>query len=123
ALAHADALVEAHHDHSALVVEVVDFLRRVEDHARAERVLRRLVAEHPNEHWLRGKPARFLLARGRHDEATPLLAELKVAQPRSSAVWVDVADHAHMRGDAAAARAAAIRAIELSPANHWPLRL
>ncbi|HEX6812544.1 MAG TPA: tetratricopeptide repeat protein [Planctomycetota bacterium] len=123
ALARADELVEQHHDHAALAVEIVEFLRHVEDHARAERVLRRLVGEHPHEHWLRGKLARFLLQRGRVDEAAPLLAELRIATPRSSPVWADIADLARARGDLPEARAAATRAIELAPGNTWCLRL
>ncbi len=123
ALARADQLVAEHGDHPALLADVADFFRRVDDHARVGALMQRLVQEHPDQHWLRGRLARHLIARGRFDDAAPLLAELQQATPRSSAVQVDIADHARATGQPDVARQAARTALQLAPDNIGALHL
>ncbi|MBX3464131.1 MAG: hypothetical protein KF830_13235 [Planctomycetes bacterium] len=122
ALAAADAIVAEHGESPPLMVAVAEFYERVEDRGRERALLRRLVAEHPHEHWLRGRLARHLLYTGDLPAARPLLTELQQSLPESSALWADVAACEHAAGDVAAARAAARRAFELSPENGTALR-
>lgn len=122
AIAHAETLLAGGRDHAVLCTMVASFLQGIDEPERAGAVLQRLVDEHPHEHWLRGRLCRHHIARGQYEPAGTLLAELQIATPGSSAVWVDAADIAHARGDLATARSAARRALELAPDNPTPLR-
>ncbi|MCC7065785.1 MAG: tetratricopeptide repeat protein [Planctomycetes bacterium] len=105
-----------------LLVKVAEFLERIEAHDAADALLRRLVAEHPHEHWLAGRLSRRLLHRGRFDEARPLLAELRQSSPDSSPLWCDIGLLSHHDGDLDAARAAVRQAFVLEPANSASVR-
>lgn len=100
-----------------VLVQVAEFYERIEDRGRTEALLRRLVEEHPQEHWLQGRLCRHYLTCSRPEAALPLLAQLQQSAGDSTAVWIDTADAKAQLGDLDAARKAAHKAMQLAPHN------
>ena len=117
AIAAADQLAQQQAADPRVLVQVAEFFERVEDRDRTAMLLQRLVQEHPQEYWLQGRLCRHYLTCGQPDLAMPLLQQLQLSSPDSTAVWVDLADARAQLGDIAAAGEAARRALELEPEN------
>lgn len=117
ALRAANALAAETTSPPVLLLRVAEFYSRCDQHDAAEQLLRRLVAEHQHEYWLRGRLARHLLLRNRPEEARPLVESLRASHPDSSPVWSDISTLAWQDGDQPTARAAVQRAFELDPSN------
>ncbi|MCC6781248.1 MAG: tetratricopeptide repeat protein [Planctomycetes bacterium] len=123
AVAAADALVATQGDDPHLAVVALDFFDRVEDRVRAGTLLRRLVAEHPAEPWLRARLASHLVVTGEPAAALRELEQLQSWMPDAARTWIDTARAHAALGELPQAHAAARRALELDPHETQALRL
>ncbi|MFT6080557.1 MAG: tetratricopeptide (TPR) repeat protein [Planctomycetota bacterium] len=92
ALEQAHQCVREQGDNPHLLVRIQEFFDEVQERGAGEQLLRRLVTENPQELWLQGRWARFLIANGRATEAKPLNESLLEQLPDSVAVHIDAID-------------------------------